>query len=192
MKPDRMVVFLLFMALNVDERKCDEDEQVLVILSKWQMAVDATHSKINLEYHFVYRCIQFVDFDRSDKRMLEMMFIQCCYDMKHLLYPCTDVDLITLLALYIKSIHGDNEITREQFLYAWWIQLINREYYEEYIPITTRSPALLDKLQQFCKRLKKRERKWYLCAYIDYLMNWELYGIVCFPVEVPLTVVFYV
>lgn len=36
--------------------------------------------------------------------------------MKALLYPCTDVDMITLLALYLKSMHGDNVITDEDYL----------------------------------------------------------------------------
>lgn len=104
-----------YVKFTLDERKCDADEQVLVILSRWQTHYDTNH-KTNLEYHFVYRCFQFVDFDRTDAVMLEMMFIQCCADMKRLLYPCTEVDLITLLALYIKSIHGDNEITDKQYM----------------------------------------------------------------------------
>lgn len=59
-----------------------------------------------------------------------------------------------------------------------------RSAYEEFIPSSSRNYVMFDKLKRFCKKLKNRERRWYLCAYVDYVMNWELYGIVCFPVEV--------
>lgn len=72
------------------------------------------------KYHFLYHCTQFIDFDRNDKCMLEIMFIQGCHDMKALLYPCTDVDMITLLALYLKSLHGDNIITDEEYLLGFY------------------------------------------------------------------------
>lgn len=50
--------------------------------------------------------------------------------------------------------------------------------------MSSRNQQLYEKLKKFCHKLHGRERKWYLCAYVDYLMKWELYGIVCFSVEV--------
>ena len=59
-----------------------------------------------------------------------------------------------------------------------------REAFEKNIPTCYHNDSLFEKLKKFCHKLKNREHKWYLCAYVDYIMNWELYGIVCYPVEV--------
>ena len=114
------VTIIIIIIMVVDEKKCDLDEQVLVLVSKWQTSYDSNRSinpHSNGDYYFLYRCIQFIDFDRNDAFMLEMMFIQACHDMKNMLYPCTDIDIITLLAIYLKSIHGDNLISNEHFMY---------------------------------------------------------------------------
>lgn len=88
-----------------------------MIVSKWQIEFSSKHhsKEAKYPYHFLYHCVQFIDFDRTDRCMLEMMFIQACHDMKRLLYPCTEVDMVTLLALYVKACYGDCELSDEQY-----------------------------------------------------------------------------
>ena len=33
-------------------------------------------------------------------------------------------------------------------------------------------------------KLRGKSSEWYVCAYMEYVMSWQLYGTVLFPVEV--------
>ena len=41
-----------------------------------------------------------------------------------------------------------------------------------------------NKLLLFVSKLKEKPREWYVNAYLEYVMSWELYGLVTFPVDV--------
>ena len=41
-----------------------------------------------------------------------------------------------------------------------------------------------EKLKLFYSKLQKRPREWYVNAYLEYVMSWELYGIEIFDAEV--------
>ena len=59
----------------------------------------------------------FVEFDKSDPVMRELLFIQAVSDMWKQYYPCSDIDKITLLALFLKSKYGDDEIPSSDIEY---------------------------------------------------------------------------
>ena len=107
----------LSLSLALVEHKCQSDEQIFVYLSQWQTEHSSNHYKRNntIHYHFLYHAIQFIDFDRNDINLLNLMYIQGVHDVTSGLYPCTEVDLITLLAISLKAKYGDSEITEEQY-----------------------------------------------------------------------------
>ena len=106
----------LFLSLSLVEHKCQADEQIFVYLSQWQTEYSSNHYKRNsIHYHFLYHAIQFIDFDRNNSNLLNLMYMQGVHDVTSGLYPCTEVDLITLLAISLKAKYGDSIITEEQY-----------------------------------------------------------------------------
>ena len=41
-----------------------------------------------------------------------------------------------------------------------------------------------EKLVSFIAKLKGKSQEWYINAYLDYVMTWEMYGIVTFEANV--------
>lgn len=66
--------------------------------------------------------------------------------------------------------------------------MISSEAIDIYIPNLEQSDVELDfikeKLKLFYSKLQKRPREWYVNAYLEYVMSWELYGIEIFDAEV--------
>ena len=112
-----MVVCHSFSLSFLVERKCQSDELIFVYLSQWQTEYSSNPHKrnSNVHYHFLYHAIQFIDFDRNDSNLLNLMYIQGVHDVTTGVYPCTEVDLITLLAISLKATYGEAEITEEQY-----------------------------------------------------------------------------
>ena len=130
----------------------------------------------------------FVDFDKTDPVMREMMFIQAVADMRKQLYPCSDIDQITLLALFFKSKYGDSDIPSSEIEYDSDKIVIYSCALLHFLPAVNKdSPQYTqnrDKLLLFISKLKEKPRDWYMNAYLEYVMSWDMYGLVTFPVDV--------
>ncbi len=130
----------------------------------------------------------FVDFDKSDPTMRELLFIQAVSDMWKQSYPCSDIDRITLLALFIKSKYGDSEVPSSDVEYDFDVFKILSYCLSLFLPAVSKdSPQYVEirnKLLLFVSKLKEKPREWYVNAYLEYVMSWELYGLVTFPVDV--------
>ena len=96
--------------------------------------------------------------------------------------------MITLLALGIKVRFGDAELTEEDLEWVLRRRIKRSKYIKENTPAERRTsrelPFVKVKVREFLQKLKGKSSEWYVCAYMEYVMSWELYGTVLFPVEV--------
>ena len=101
----------------VEENRLEGDLQVLDRVGMWQRLYSDSkkRGKELLTYFFIYHTYLFVDLDPSCPSQVELMFIQAIYDMKTCRYPCTLIDMITLLALYLRSRFDDQELEDDLF-----------------------------------------------------------------------------
>ena len=57
-----------------------------------------------------------------------------------------------------------------------------------YIQENTPAERRTDRELPFMKtKLRGKSSEWYVCAYMEYVMSWQLYGTVLFPVEVAMS-----
>lgn len=177
---------------EANETVIDEETQVLDRLAIWQHRFEYNKRNGIREgrYRFTYHARLFFDIDKTNKPLLGIMFVQALHDMRIGHYPCTQMDLITLLALSTKAYFGDKELTDEELESEWGERMTGRRFICENTPEEARAPkdllVMREKVKEFCKKLKGKGCEWYICAYMEYVMSWELYGVVMFPVEVGL------
>ena len=91
--------------------------QVLDRLAVWQRLYKE-RKKHKENYHlmrFLYKAIFFTRLNQENRPMLEMMFSQACNDMRIHHYPCTEVDMITLLSLLLRTRRTDDDIEDHDF-----------------------------------------------------------------------------
>lgn len=57
-----------------------------------------------------------------------------------------------------------------------------------FLPAISRNSSQYEEMRNksllFVSKLKEKSREWYVNAYLEYVMSWELYGLVTFPVDV--------
>ena len=175
---------------EADEVMVDGDTQVLDRLAVWQHRFEYNQRNSIDEgtYRFAFRARLFFDIDKSDRPLLWMLFLQALHDMRIGHYPCTQMDVITLLALGLKVRFGDAEPTEEELECASRGRVRRRLYIQENTPAERRTgrelPFMKTKLREFLQKLRGKSSEWYVCAYMEYVMSWQLYGTVLFPVEV--------
>ena len=176
--------------LFLAENRLDEDLQVLDRVAMWQRSYldSKKRGKDAPTFYFVYHTFLYVDLDQNYPSQVELMFIQAVHDMKVNRYPCTLIDMITLLALYLRSRFGEQELEDDLFEYFMRLLVKYSEAIDTYIPRIEESESELDyakqKLILFYNKLQRRSRDWYINAYMEYIMSWELYGIEIFDAEV--------
>lgn len=159
---------------EADEVMVDGDTQVLDRLAVWQHRFEYNQRNSIDEgtYRFAFRARLFFDIDKSDRPLLWMLFLQALHDMRIGHYPCTQMDVITLLALGLKVRFGDAEPTEEELECASRGRVRRRLYIQENTPAERRTgrelPFMKTKLREFLQKLRGKSSEWYV---------WRVHGV---------------